>query len=105
MVRGFATLARRMGVQVVLPSGGTVLGLFDRSTKAKGFDRSESQVMTSGPSVVLETVPGLGCGAALTLVPLPGRHSVLSAAGESFEIRDFEAEDDGALTRYHLEIP
>ncbi len=91
MVRGFATLARRMGVPVILPNGETVLGLFDRSTKAKGFDRGESQVMANWPSVLLETVPGLGCGAELEI------------GGARCAVRDFEAEDDGALTRYHLE--
>nr|WP_320131994.1 hypothetical protein [uncultured Holophaga sp.] len=88
--RGFQTLARRLGVLVVVGSL-TTRGLYDRATKSEaltGKDYAPDLVGT--PSVLMETVDGLGVDDPLTV------------DGTSWVVRDLLAEGDGALTRYFL---
>lgn len=88
--RGFQTLARRIGVPVVVGSL-TTRGLYSASTKAESLTSKDyAPELVGSPSILLETVEGLGLDDALTV------------NGKAWVVRDLLVESDGALTRYFL---
>lgn len=89
-VRGFHALARRLGVPVQVGALQT-RGLFDRATKSEPLTGKDFAPHLAGsPSVLLETLTGLGMGDPLTV------------DGEAFTVRDLIRESDGGTTRYFL---
>jgi hypothetical protein len=83
-------LARRLGVPVVVGST-TTRGLYSATTKAESLTGKDyAPDLVGSPSVLLETVAGLGMDDPLTV------------DGTAWVVRDLLMESDGALTRYFL---
>jgi len=89
-VRGFQTLARRLGVPVVVGSL-TTRGFYSASTKPEDLTGKDyAPELVGSPSVLLETVEGLGVDDPLTV------------DGKAWVVRYPLQESDGAVTRYFL---
>ena len=93
-VADLAFFFQDFGVPVVV-GGVSTVGIFDRTLKAEGFGQQDSLLLMNDPSVLVQAGK------------VPENYKTgypISVDGRDYKIRSREAESDGALERFYLQV-